>query len=170
MNRATSVLQVQEDGQPIDFAFDEILKYHGHSAPAGVAHAFKVMERAFPILDPDAPVERREVEIATPFAGPGARDAFECVTRAVTGERYTIDPYLERPDVGPTQAKFVFHLTYRGRTVHLHLRPGQVSDEFIDLARKPELTEAQDARLTELKLDMMETLMSRDAAEVYDQV
>ncbi len=169
MTRATSVLRVQEDGQPIDFSFDEITKYHGFAAPGGVAHAFKVMERAFPILDPDAPVERREVEIATPFAGPGARDAFECVTRAVTGDRYTIDPYLERPDVGPTQAKFVFHLTYRGRTVHLHLRPGQVSDEFITLVRQPELSDADSKRLDVLKLEMADHVMSQDAKEIYDE-
>jgi hypothetical protein len=114
-------------------------------------------------------VERREVEIATPFRGPGARDAFECVTRAVTGERFTIDPYLERPDVDQTQARFVFHLTYRGRTVHLHVRPGQVSKEFITLAQQSELSEADEKRLDELKLEMAEHVMSQDAKDVYDQ-
>ncbi|MGH3798545.1 MAG: hypothetical protein ACRDTD_00140 [Pseudonocardiaceae bacterium] len=170
MSSTPSTLRVHENGQPIDFTFDEISGYHGFAAPGGVAHAFKVMERAFPILDPDAPVERREIEIATPFAGPGARDAFECVTRAVTGERYTIDPFLERPDVGPTQAKFVFHLSYRGRTVHLHLRPGQVSDEFIELARQPELSDAEEKRLDALKLEMADHIMSQAATEIYDQV
>lgn len=169
MNPA-SALRVHENGQPIEFTYEDITKYHGFAAPGGVAHAFKVMELAFPILDPNAPVERREVEIATPFAGPGARDAFECVTRAVTGDRYTIDPYLERPDVGPTQAKFVFHLSYRGRTVQLQLRPGQVSDEFIELARQSELSDADEKRLDELKLEMMEHLMAQDAQEIYDQV
>lgn len=158
-----SILRVHEHGQPIDFSYDDITRYHGFAAPGGVAHAFKVMERAFPILDPDGPVERREVAIATPFAGPGARDAFECVTRAVTSDRYTIDPYLERPDVGPTQAKFVFHLTCRGRTVHLHLRPGQVSDEFIELARQSELTDAEEKRLDALKLVMADHIMGQDA-------
>jgi hypothetical protein len=99
----TSALRVHEDGQPIDFTYEAILDYHGRSAPAGVAHALKVMERAFPLLDPTGPLERREVVIATAFAGPGARDAFEAVTRAVTGDRYTVDPRLAAPQRGPPQ-------------------------------------------------------------------
>lgn len=168
MSRASSIVHVHEDGKPIAFTFDEILRYHGHSAPAGVAHAFKVMERAFPLLDADTPVERREVEIVTAFAGPGARDAFEAVTRAVTGDRYTVDPALEEPERGPTVANFVFHLSYRGRTVRLRLRPGHVSDEFIDLARRPDLNAAEEDRLRELKLEMADRLLGQDATEIYD--
>jgi len=164
-----SILHVHENGKPIDFSYEDLSKYHGFAAPGGVAHAFKVMERAFPILDPDAPVERREVEIATPFAGPGARDAFECVTRAVTGDRFTLDPFLERPDVGPTQARWVFHLSYRGRSVRLHVRAGQVSDEFISLARQSELSKADEKRLDQLKLEMAERVMGQDAVDIYDE-
>ncbi len=168
MSRASTVLRVQEDDQPIDFTFDEILHYHGHSAPAGVAHAFKVMERAFPLLEPGGPVERREIEVNTAFAGPGARDAFEAVTRAVTGERYTVDAALEQPERGSTMANFVFHLTYRDRTAKLQLRPGHVSEEFIQLARKPDLSDAEDERLRRLKLEMTERLLGQDAKEIYD--
>jgi hypothetical protein len=166
----TPVLRVHEDGQPIDFTYEAILDYHGRSAPAGVAHALKVMERAFPLLDPTGPLERREVVIATAFAGPGARDAFEAVTRAVTGDRYTVDPELEAPDRGPTMANFVFHLSYRGHSVHLQLRPGHVSEEFIELAGADDLSGAQADRLLQLKLEMSERLRSLDAAEVYEVV
>ena len=44
-----------------------------------------MMQRALPLLSPDAPVERREVTIRTPFKGAGARDAFEMVTVPVEG-------------------------------------------------------------------------------------
>lgn len=163
-------LRVHEDGQPIDFTYEAILDYHGRSAPAGVAHALKVMERAFPLLDPSGPVERREVEIATAFAGPGARDAFEAVTRAVTGDRYTVDPGLEAPEHGPTMASFVFHVSYRENVVRLQLRPGHVSEEFIDLAQADDLSDAQSERLHLLKLEMSERLRGLDAAEVYEVV
>jgi hypothetical protein len=166
----TAVLRVHEDGQPIDFSYETILAYHGHSAPAGVAHALKVMQRAFPLLDPTGPLERREIVIATAFAGPGARDAFEAVTRAVTGGRYTVDPSLEAPERGPTMANFVFHLSYHGHEVHLQLCPGHVSEEFIDLARADELGAAQADRLHQLKLEMSERLRGLDAAEVYEVV
>jgi hypothetical protein len=166
----TQVLRVHEDGQPIDFTYDAILDYHGREAPAGVAHALKVMELAFPLLDPTGPVERREVEIATAFGGPGARDAFEAVTRAVTGDRYEVDPRLEAPERGRTMANFVFHLSYRGATVRLQLRPGFVSDEFIDLARADDLSTEQEDRFRQLKLEMSERLRSLDAAEIYEVV
>lgn len=163
-------LRVHEDGQPIEFSYEAILDYHGRSAPAGVAHALKVMQRAFPLLDPSGPLERREIVIATAFAGPGARDAFEAVTRAVTGDRYTVEPRLEAPERGPTMANFVFHLSYRGTTVRLQLRAGHVSEEFIDLARADDLSAAQADRLHELKLEMSRRLRSLDAAEVYEIV
>ncbi|MDT4923008.1 MAG: hypothetical protein QOG01_721 [Pseudonocardiales bacterium] len=118
----TGPVRVHEDGQPIDFTYEAILDYHGRSAPAGVAPALKVMERAFPLLDPSGPLQRREITIATAFADPGARDAFEAVTRAV-------------------------HLSYRGKAVHLRLRPGHVSEEFIDLARANDLSAGQAGRL-----------------------
>ena len=164
----TAALRVYENGQPIDFSYEAILDYHGRSAPAGVAHALKVMERAFPLLDPAGPLERREVVITTAFAGPGARDAFEAVTRALTDGRYTIDPLLEAEERGPTMAKFVFHVGYRGGVVRLQLRPGHVSEEFIDLAGADVLSPAQSDRLSLLKLEMSERLRNLDAAEVYE--
>ena len=78
-------------GRRLAFSFDDMLRYHGGGSPGGVAHAFKVLERALPLLDPDGPCERREIVVETAFGGPGARDAFELVTRAVTGDRYRID-------------------------------------------------------------------------------
>ncbi|MGI8678826.1 MAG: hypothetical protein ACR2LX_09100 [Jatrophihabitans sp.] len=164
----TATLRVREDGEIIDFSYQAILDYHGRSAPAGVAHAVKVMQRAFPLLEPTGPVERREIEVATAFAGPGARDAFEAVTRAVTGDRYTVDPRLEATERGPTMANFVFHLSYRGNSVRLQLRPGHVSDEFVDLARTSDPTARQADRLRHLKLAMSRRLRGLDAAEVYE--
>jgi len=109
----SSELSVVEGGTPLVYMFDDLMKYHGPDAPGGVAHAFTVLQRALPLLGDGAPVERREVEIATAHRGPGVRDAFEMVTRAVTGGRYVVDPALARPDRGNTLADYVFRLTYR---------------------------------------------------------
>lgn len=168
MSAASPILRVREGGGPIDFTVAEIMKYHGHFAPAGVAHAVLVMARAFPLLAGDEPVERREIEIVTAFAGPGARDAFEMVTRAVTGDRYTVDPTLAQPERGPTVANFVFQFGYRGRAVRLRLRPGHVSEEFIGLAGRSDLSAAEEDRLRWLKLEMTDRLLGLAAADVYD--
>jgi hypothetical protein len=147
-----------------------MLRYHGGGSPGGVAHAFKVLERALPLLDPDGPCERRDLVVVTAFGGPGARDAFELVLRAVTGDRYRIDESLARPERGRALERFVFRLSYRERCVLLTLREGLVTDEFIDLARSERRSADQERRLDLLKREMAERVMTRPAGEVYDAV
>jgi hypothetical protein len=45
-----STLEVLDHGELVAVSFDDVLKYHGRSSIAGVAHGFKVMQRAFPLL------------------------------------------------------------------------------------------------------------------------
>jgi hypothetical protein len=161
-------LVVLDRGRPIAFSLDAMMAYHGPGSPGGVAHAFKVLERSLPLLGPDGPPERREITIHTAFGGPGARDAFELVTRAVTEGRYVVDPALGRPERGRALERFVFALAYRGRAVTLLLRDGYVTDEFIALARTQAPTAAETARLDVLKREMAERVMTRPADEVYD--
>ncbi len=162
-----AAIEVIERGRPIAFSFDDLLRYHGGGSPGGVAHAFKVLERALPLLAPDAPCERREIVVETAFGGPGARDAFELVTRAVTGGRYRIDESLARPERGRTLERFVFRLSYRDRSVTLEVRDGFVTEEFIDLARTDERTREQEQRLDTLKQEMADRVMATPADEVY---
>jgi hypothetical protein len=160
-------IEVVDGGRRIRFTFDDMLRYHGGGSPGGVAHAFKVLERALPLLDPDGRCARREIVVDTAFGGPGARDAFELVTRAATGERYRIDESLARPERGRTRERFVFRLSYRGRSVTLELREGFVTEEFIDLARTECRSAEQERRLDTLKQEMAERVMARAADEVY---
>lgn len=164
----TSTIEVVDRGRRIAFSFEDILNYHGPRSPGGAAHAFKVLERALPLLDPNGPCERREIVVETAFGGPGARDAFEMVTRVVTGERFRIDPALARPERGRALERFVFELGYRGRRVTLVLREGFVTDEFIDLARTDQRDAAQERHLDALKREMADRVMARPANEVYD--
>jgi hypothetical protein len=161
-------IAVIDQGVPIAFSFQDLMKYHGPRSPGGVAHAFKVLERALPLLEPGGPPERREITIRTAFGGPGARDAFELVTRAVTEDRYVVDPALARPDRGPARERFVFRLGYRGRTVTLVVREGFVTDEFIALARKDPRGAEDERRLDVLKRKMADRVMAPPAIEVYD--
>ena len=161
-------LAVLDRGTRLEFSFDDLMRYHGPGSPGGVAHAFKVLERALPLLDPDGPCERRELAVRTAFGGPGARDGFELVTRAVTGDRYVVDPSLARPERGRASERFVFVLTYRDAEVTLAVRDGIVGDEFIDLARTDPRSPEQEARLDVLKREMAGRVMGMAAEEVYD--
>ncbi len=161
-------IEVLDRGLSLEFAFADIRKYHGFGSPGGVAHAFKVLERALPLLDGNGPCERREKIVETAFGGPGARDAFEMVTRAVTGDRFRVDAALARPERGRALERFVFRLGYRTRRVTLALREGFVTDEFIDLARTEDRDADQERRLDVLKAEMADRVMARPPAEVYD--
>jgi hypothetical protein len=163
-----STIEVVDAGQRLEFSFEDVLKYHGPRSPGGAAHAFKVLERALPLLDPDHPCERREIVVETAFGGPGARDAFEMITRAVTGDRFRIDPALARPERGRTREAFVFRLRYRDRSATLTLREGFVTEEFIDLARTEDRDADQERRLDTLKREMADRVLAHPAGEVYD--
>jgi hypothetical protein len=166
----TAAIEVVDRGRLCSFSFEDILRYHGGGSPGGVAHAYKVLERALPLLEPHGACERREIVVGTAFGGPGARDAFEIVTRAVTEDRFRIDPSLAQPERGRTLERFVFRLAYRDRSVTLALREGFVTDDFIELARADARSAEQEQRLDLLKQQMADRVMSRPANEVYDVV
>jgi hypothetical protein len=161
-------LQVDDGGRIIAFTFDDMMRYHGPHSPAGVATAFKVMQRAFDVLSPGMAPPRRFVVVRTAFRGPGARDGFEAVTRGVTEGRYTIDRSLLRADRGRLLEDFVFEVTVGDRTATLLLRDGFIADEFIALARTENRTADQERRLDELKSRTAQLIMAASAADAID--
>ena len=164
----TESLQVDDGGRVIDFTFDDLMRYHGPHSPAGVAMAFKVLQRAFGELCPGGPPPRRSVVVRTAFRGPGARDGFEAVTRGVTEGRYTVDRSLMRAERGRLLEDFVFEVTLGDRTATLLLRDGFVTDEFIDLARTDDRTAEQERRLDDLKLALAQRVIATPAADLFD--
>jgi len=161
---------VLDSGREVSFSFDEMLNYHGGGSPGGVAHAFKVLERALPLLDTTSRLERRAIFIETAFGGPGARDAFELVTRAVSEQRFSLNPALARPQHGRARERFVFCLRYGERSVTVALREGFVTEEFIDLTRRENRTAVQERRLTAMKSGMAARVMAAPANDVYQLV
>jgi hypothetical protein len=166
----SGIIMLLDQGRPVAFSFEDMIRYHGPGSPGGVAHAFKVLERALPLLVTDGPPERREITVRTAFGGPGARDAFELATRAVTEDRYAVDLSLARPQRGLALERFVFRLGYRDRSVTLILHEGYVTDEFIALTRREDRSSEDERRLVRWKLEMAERVMAASAAEVYSAI
>ena len=164
-----TTLVVRDQGDSISISFDDVLKYHGRSSIAGVAHAFKAMERAFPLLSPAEPPERNDVTVESGFPGGGARDAFEMVTRAVTGDRYRLTSApggVEAPEA--PGGHFFFRLGYRGTVVDLVARPSLIPQEFLELACREAPTPVEAVRAQQLKEEMADRLLGLPADEVYD--
>ncbi|MGH3523522.1 MAG: hypothetical protein ACRDU4_12025 [Mycobacterium sp.] len=166
----TEKLRVAERGQTLEFSFADMLRYAGPHSPGGVANAFKVMQRAFGLLSPDRPPHRRAVVVRTAFQGPGARDGFEAVTRAVTDGRYTVDLTCARPDRGRLLQSFVFEVGIGQSRATLLLRDGFVTEEFIDLAGKSDRGDDEEARLDELKAQLAQRVLAARAEDVYEVV
>jgi len=164
----TEALTVEERCRTITFTFDDMMRYHGPHSPAGVAMSFKVMQRAFGLLSAGGPPDRRSITVHTAFRGPGARDGFEAVTRAVSDGRYVVDRTLLRADRGRLVEDFVFVLEIGGRTATLLLRDGFVTDEFIDLARAENRSDTQERRLDELKAELAQRVVSTASNDVFD--
>jgi hypothetical protein len=164
----TDLVAVHERGQVLRFGFDDALRYAGPGSPAGVAIGFKALQRAFDVLSPGSPPERRSVTVRTAFRGPGARDAFEAITRAVTDGRFVVDRALLRADRGRLLEDFVFEIGVDGSAVTLLLRDGFVTDEFIDLARTDDRTDAQERRLDGLKAQLAQRVMAAPATDVLE--
>jgi len=165
-----TTLIVLEDGKPIAFTYADLMRYHGHGFPGGVAHAFAAMQSAFPLLDGGNPVERREVSVRTAFRGPGGHDALEMVTRARTDGRFAVAPELAETARGETLQNYVFSFTYRGTTASVHVAEGIVEDAFIRLGKKPDRTPEENARLDVMKQEMADRILGRPASSVYTQM
>ena len=170
VSEVDETILVEERGQMLEFSSNDMLCYAGPYSPAGVATAFKVMQRAFAALSGNQPPQRRSIVIRTAFQGPGARDGFEAVTRAVTDGRYTVDLALARPDRGRLLQSFVFQVAFAGRTATLLLRKGFVTAEFIDLAGKSHRDQAEEARLDQIKADLAQRVLATPAEDVFELV
>jgi len=159
---------VLDQGRTIELAHADATRYHGPGSPGGLALAYRAMQRGLPLVAPNGVPERREVDVRTAFGGPGARDAFELVLRAVSGDRYVVDAALERGDLAATRARFVFRLSYRGRVATLVLREGFVTPDFIEMLAIDGRSAEQEARLTELKEELAARVMAASPDDVFD--
>ena len=114
-------------------------------------------------------MERRELSVITAFPGPGGRDAFELVTRCLTDGRYLADKTLPEGavELESPHGRYYFRFNYRGRSVKATIRPGYVRDEFIQLARKKDLTQEEAQLLAEMKREMAGRLMKAKAEDIY---
>lgn len=160
-------INVLDNGHPVTLTFASINAYHGGAFPDGIAHALKAMQAAFPLLW-ERPLERREVHILTAYSGAGGRDALEMVTRAVTGGRIMTDRSIGGADVlSDPPGPYVFRFTYRGKTVEATLKPGHVTEEFVELGSRKDKSLDEIARHEELKAELANRFLRMAATDIY---
>ncbi len=158
-------LSVLDQSDVIELTFDDLKKFHGTKSICGLTVSFKVMQAAFDALASGAPIERSELSVATAFPGPGARDGFEMVMRAVTREQYRIERNVLPSEKIAEAAKgaYFFRITGNGRVAALGLKPEVVPSEFVPLRRRQlqgQLSEEEAKKFRRLQFTFSDSLRS----------
>lgn len=129
----TRVRVLGEEGV-IEIGFAEVQRYHGHGALAMLAIIYQGLRGALALLSPDGPAPRDELSVLSGHPGPGVRDAFEFVTRALTRGAYVVDRGLPGARLHPTaDMSYSFVLTRGNRRVSATLLPDILPARFFTL-------------------------------------
>lgn len=127
-------LRVYAEEGLLEIPFEALLAYHGHAALAMLALTYQGLRGALALLETDAqPVPRAELSVVSGHPGPGVRDACECVTRAVSRQRYRVDTGLAGARYGSGRMSYGFILSRPRQQVHALLRPGVLPPRFFEL-------------------------------------
>jgi hypothetical protein len=133
-----SVIYIRDGKDLLEIGFHDIQKYHGGLALMAVAVGFRSLEAALLELFDNKPPQRKSLSILSGHGGPGFRDAFEYVTRAVTRGVYQVDVEYPQAQYDPHRAQsyaFVISST-EGSAVEVVLKQNFLPLEFYDYLAK----------------------------------
>ncbi|CAG7615803.1 hypothetical protein PAESOLCIP111_01828 [Paenibacillus solanacearum] len=167
-----SVIRIKDNKETLEIRFADIRKYHGSLALMAVAVGFRSLQAAFGELfgTGEAP-QRKSISVLSGHAGPGFRDAFEFVTRAVTRGAYTVDTAYPQGQYDPHRPQsYAFVIsTDDGSAVEVVLQENFLPSVFYDYLKKGReqtFTEADIAAFDELKLSLSERALALPAEEL----
>lgn len=165
-------IKIKDHQDIIEIGFEDLEKYHGQAAIAMVAVTFKALQAAFATLFPDRLPQREEISIVSGHPGPGVRDTFEMITRAVTRGAYTVDVTRPAARLSPyVEASYSFDiLTADGRCAQVILKDSVLPKSFFDLGNKLRLASASDAEkqeLVQLKRTIVDQVLPQPPAELF---
>ncbi len=166
-------LRIQDGPDLIDISFADVEKYHGQGSVAGAALAFMAMHAAFSSLYPDRTPTREDIYIATGHPGPGVRDAFEFVTRAVSRNAYSVETERLQARWNPySTVSFTFTIgDTQGRRVDVSLKPDILPMRFfelLDLKRRDIADDHQKEELRRLKRTLADQLLNAPCSSLFE--
>ena len=147
-------VEIADGDRVLCFHYRQALDYHQGNSYWGVALAFRLLQRAAPLLSRDRLWDRNRLQVLSGHPGPGVRDTLELVTGCVSGGRFALEG-------GPREARCVGDMTYRWRlddgatALTLELADGIVPPQFLHLLDRIDKTPASEA--------------DKDALEAYKQ-
>lgn len=166
--RQGPTITIMAEEEPIEIGFPMVAAYHGQSALAMAAIVFQAQRLAFALLSPKAVPVRRDISIVSGHPGPGVRDAFEVITRAVTRGAYIVDRSL--PDsrfVPGHDISYSFRMTLGERTAEMALRPDVLPARFFELVFTKDRSTAQEHELSALKRSVAQDVLAREPETLF---
>jgi hypothetical protein len=159
-----SKIYIRDGKETLEIGFEEVRKYHGNLALMAVAVGFRSQQAAFQELFGDEAPQRKEISILSGHGGPGFRDAFEFVTRAVTRGAYQVDVNYPQAQYDPHRAQgYVYVISSSdGKSAEVSLKEGFLPLAFYDYLKKGRegtMTEEDVEVFTELKLSLSKRAM-----------
>lgn len=163
-------LRIMAEEEPITISFDAIAAYHGQAALAMLAIIFQGLRLTVPLLSTDVPVSRSALHVVSGHPGPGVRDAFEFVTRAVTRDAYVVDRGLPDSRFNPhAPMSYSFRIGRDGQSVTAALQPGVLPDRFFALLRPPsgERTAKEADEFSRLKRSIATSVLGQEPEALF---
>ena len=160
-----SVIRICDRNEILEIHFSEVRKYHGNIALMAIAVGFRTLQAAFAELYGDQIPERSDISILSGHAGPGFRDAFEFVTRAVTRQVYEVDTSYPKGQYDPYRPQsYSFVISdKKGSAVEVTLNERFLPSIFYDYLKKGRegtMTEDENEINRQLKEDLCERAMT----------
>jgi hypothetical protein len=166
---ALPTITVMGEEDPIEIAFEAVAAYHGQGALAMLAVTFRAIEVGLKALSPDRPAKRSDITVVSGHPGPGVRDSFEFVTRAVTRGVYTVNRSLPDARLMPTaDLSYSFHLMLGGKTAEIAVRTDALPARFFALTFNPHRTPEEDAEARRLRKSIAVDVLAASPDKLFE--
>lgn len=161
-----NVITIQGEEAIIPITFEAVEAYHGHQALAMLAITYQGLRGALALLA-DHPLSRANLTVVSGHPGPGVRDAFEFVTRAVTRGVYTVD--LSLPEARYCNKKdksYSFFLCGNNKKVQAILKPGILPARFFALLGSADQADQKEHQ--QLRREIANRVIQLQPDEIFD--
>jgi hypothetical protein len=167
----STTLEIADGDRVRRFDYRQALDFHQGNSYWGCALAFRMLQRAGPLLSRERLWDRNRLQVISGHPGPGVRDTLELVTGCVSGGRFSLDG-------GQREARCVGDMAYHWRLIDgtteitLQLADGIVPIEFLQLLDKLDkipATDADNERLEAHKRALTEAIWRMSLEEAFPE-
>lgn len=169
MSEVDPVVSIMGEEEIIAIPFSAVAAFHGQAALAMLAVTFQALRLALGRLSPDRAPRRADISVVSGHPGPGVRDAFEFVTRAVTRGVYQVDRSLPQARLAPgADMSYSFRVTVGDVSAELALRPDALPERFFALNFTRNRTAEDEIELSRLKRSVAARVLAAPPEDLFD--